>query len=90
MSRGRLSGILGLEVGKTVESILGRSSSTASRSAAEARATQAQTRTLPISSPFLGRGMMGHGVIELRRLRHAVDTDGFTGPTKSRFFNQAI
>lgn len=37
-----------------------------------------------------GRGMMGDGVIELRRLRHAVDAAGYNGPIEVEIFNQAI
>ncbi len=36
------------------------------------------------------RGMMGDGVIELRRLRTAVDDAGYTGPIEVEIFNQAI
>ena len=37
-----------------------------------------------------GRGMMGDGVIELRRLRQAVDAAGYSGPIEVEIFNQAI
>ena len=39
---------------------------------------------------LLGRGMMGDGVIELRRIRTAVDAAGYTGPIEVEIFNQAI
>jgi sugar phosphate isomerase/epimerase len=39
---------------------------------------------------LLGRGMMGDGCIELRRLREAVDATGYTGPIEVEIFNQAI
>jgi sugar phosphate isomerase/epimerase len=45
---------------------------------------------VPIPDPLLGRGMMGDGVIELRRLRRAVDHAGYTGPIEVEIFNQAI
>lgn len=37
-----------------------------------------------------GRGMMGDGVIELRRLREAVDAAGYSGPIEVEIFNQDI
>jgi sugar phosphate isomerase/epimerase len=37
-----------------------------------------------------GRGMMGDGVIELRRLRYAVDATGYTGYIEVEIFNQAL
>jgi sugar phosphate isomerase/epimerase len=37
-----------------------------------------------------GRGMMGDGVIELRRLRCAVDATGYTGYIEVEIFNQAL
>ena len=37
-----------------------------------------------------GRGMMGDGVIELRRLRTAVDRAGYTGPIEVEIFNDAL
>lgn len=45
---------------------------------------------VPIPDPLLGRGMMGDGVIELRRLRRAVDAAGYTGPIEVEIFNQTI
>lgn len=39
---------------------------------------------------LMGRGMMGDGVIELRRIRAAVDAAGYTGPIEVEIFNQAI
>ena len=45
---------------------------------------------VPIPDPLLGRGMMGDGVIELRRLRRAVDVAGYTGPIEVEIFNQTI
>ena len=39
---------------------------------------------------LMGRGMMGDGVIELRRLRSAVDAAGYQGPIEVEIFNQAL
>jgi sugar phosphate isomerase/epimerase len=44
----------------------------------------------PPPDPLLGRGMMGDGVIELRRIRTAVDAAGYTGPIEVEIFNQAL
>lgn len=46
--------------------------------------------TVPTSSLLMGRGMMGTGVIELRRLRSAVEAAGYTGPIEVEIFNQEI
>jgi sugar phosphate isomerase/epimerase len=45
---------------------------------------------VPPPDHLLGRGMMGDGVIELRRLREAVDSAGYTGPIEVEIFNQQI
>ncbi|HEX6289111.1 MAG TPA: sugar phosphate isomerase/epimerase family protein [Herpetosiphonaceae bacterium] len=45
---------------------------------------------VPTPDLLMGRGMMGDGVIELRRLRAAVDVTGYTGPIEVEIFNQAI
>jgi sugar phosphate isomerase/epimerase len=45
---------------------------------------------VPLPDPLLGRGMMGDGVIELRRTRTAVDAAGYSGPIEVEIFNQAI
>ncbi len=37
-----------------------------------------------------GRGMMGDGVIELRRLRAAVEAAGYSGPIEVEILNQAL
>lgn len=39
---------------------------------------------------LLGRGMMGDGCIELRRLRALVDATGYAGPIEVEIFNQSI
>jgi sugar phosphate isomerase/epimerase len=45
---------------------------------------------VPLPDVLLGRGMIGDGVIELRRLRQAVDNAGYTGPIEVEIFNRAI
>jgi sugar phosphate isomerase/epimerase len=45
---------------------------------------------VPPPDHLLGRGMMGDGVIELRRLRQAVESAGYTGPIEVEIFNQQI
>jgi sugar phosphate isomerase/epimerase len=44
----------------------------------------------PNPEPLLGRGMMGDGVIELRRIREAVDAAGYSGPIEVEIFNRTI
>jgi sugar phosphate isomerase/epimerase len=45
---------------------------------------------VPLPDPLLGRGMMGDGVIELRRIRTAVDAVGYAGPIEVEIFNESI
>ncbi|GAB4110003.1 MAG: sugar phosphate isomerase/epimerase [Roseiflexaceae bacterium] len=45
---------------------------------------------IPLPNMLLGRGMMGDGVIELRKLRAAVEATGYHGPIEVEIFNQAI
>jgi sugar phosphate isomerase/epimerase len=45
---------------------------------------------VPTPDLLLGRGMMGDGVIELRRLHAAVDAAGYTGPIEVEIFNQVL
>lgn len=45
---------------------------------------------VPLPDPLLGRGMMGDGVIELRRIRAAVEAAGYSGPIEVEIFNRAI
>jgi sugar phosphate isomerase/epimerase len=45
---------------------------------------------VPTPDLLLGRGMIGDGVIEIRRLRTAVDAAGYHGPIEVEIFNQAI
>lgn len=44
----------------------------------------------PNREPLMGRGMMGDGVIELRRMRQAVDAAGYGGPIEVEIFNRDI
>lgn len=44
----------------------------------------------PLPDVLLGRGMMGDGVVDLHRLRQAVDAAGYTGPIEVEIFNQEI
>ncbi|HYE72805.1 MAG TPA: sugar phosphate isomerase/epimerase family protein [Blastocatellia bacterium] len=45
---------------------------------------------VPLPDVLLGRGMMGDGVIELRRLRAAVEAAGYNGPIEVEIFNRKI
>jgi sugar phosphate isomerase/epimerase len=45
---------------------------------------------VPLPDVLLGRGMMGDGVIELRRLRSAVEAAGYAGPVEVEIFNRQI
>jgi len=45
---------------------------------------------VPLPDVFAGRSMMGTGVIELRRLRNAVEAAGYTGPIEVEIMNEAI
>jgi sugar phosphate isomerase/epimerase len=45
---------------------------------------------VPLPGIFAARSMMGSGVIELRRLRHAVEEAGYTGPIEVEIMNEAI
>ncbi|MDF2723450.1 MAG: Xylose isomerase domain protein barrel [Paenibacillus sp.] len=45
---------------------------------------------VPTPDLLMGRGMMGDGVIELRRIRHAVESAGYTGPIEVEIFNKDI
>jgi sugar phosphate isomerase/epimerase len=44
----------------------------------------------PLPDVLLGRGMMGDGVIELARIRGAVDAAGYNGPVEVEIFNRTI
>ena len=45
---------------------------------------------VPLPGIVAGRSMMGDGVIELRRIRHAVDATGYSGPVEVEIFNERI
>jgi sugar phosphate isomerase/epimerase len=45
---------------------------------------------VPPPDHLLGRGMLGDGIIDLRRLREAVDAAGYTGPIEVEIFNQQV
>jgi sugar phosphate isomerase/epimerase len=45
---------------------------------------------VPPPDHLLGRGMPGDGVIELRKLREAVDAAGYDGPIEVEIFNQVV
>jgi len=45
---------------------------------------------VPTPDMLMGRGMMGDGVIELRRLRCAVEAAGYTGPIEVEIFNRDL
>lgn len=45
---------------------------------------------VPLPGILMGRGMMGDGVIELRRLREMVDATGYEGPIEVEIFNETV
>lgn len=45
---------------------------------------------VPTPHMLLGRGMLGDGVIALRRIRGAVEATGYHGPIEVEIFNQAL
>ncbi|MDT7812292.1 MAG: hypothetical protein QOJ42_2208 [Acidobacteriaceae bacterium] len=45
---------------------------------------------VPLSGILMGRALMGDGVIELRKLRQAVDATGYDGPIEVEIFNEEI
>ena len=45
---------------------------------------------VPVPDMLNGRGMMGDGVIEIRRLRNAVSNAGYLGPIEVEIFNDAL
>lgn len=45
---------------------------------------------VPLPGILMGRGMMGDGVIELRRLREAVERAGYHGPIEVEIFNEDV
>jgi sugar phosphate isomerase/epimerase len=45
---------------------------------------------VPAQNVLMNRGMMGDGVIELRRIRGAVERAGYVGPIEVEIFNEAV
>jgi sugar phosphate isomerase/epimerase len=45
---------------------------------------------VPLPGILMGRALMGDGVIELRKLRQAVDATGYDGPIEVEIFNEEI
>ncbi len=45
---------------------------------------------VPVRDVLMSRGMMGDGVIELRRIREAVERAGYLGAIEVEIFNQAV
>lgn len=45
---------------------------------------------VPTPDLLLGRGMMGDGVIEIQRIREAVEGAGYLGPVEVEIFNRSI
>lgn len=45
---------------------------------------------VPLPDPLMGRGMMGDGIVELRKLRTAVDLAGYSGPIEVEIFNREL
>jgi sugar phosphate isomerase/epimerase len=45
---------------------------------------------VPTPDLLMGRGMMGDGVIEIRRIRQSVEGAGYQGPIEVEIFNQSI
>ncbi len=45
---------------------------------------------VPLPGILMGRAMMGTGVIELRRLRKAVEAAGYAGPIEVEIFNDEV
>src|SRR5437660_3579011 len=45
---------------------------------------------VPVHDILMNRGMMGDGVIELRRIREAVERTGYAGPIEVEIFNEAV
>jgi sugar phosphate isomerase/epimerase len=45
---------------------------------------------VPLPGIVTGRSMMGDGVIELRRIRQAVDATGYDGPIEVEIMNESI
>lgn len=60
------------------------------RAAGRIHSYQVSDWPVPLPDTFMGRAMMGDGVIELRRIRSAVTTAGYTGCIEVEIMNRAI
>lgn len=60
------------------------------RAAGRIHSYQVSDWPVPLPDTFLGRAMMGDGVIELRRIRGAVEAAGFGGYIEVEIMNRAI
>jgi sugar phosphate isomerase/epimerase len=45
---------------------------------------------VPVKNVLMNRGMMGDGVIELRRIRAEIERAGYRGPIEVEIFNESI
>ena len=45
---------------------------------------------VPVKNVLMNRGMMGDGVIELRRIRGEIERAGYLGPIEVEIFNESI
>jgi len=45
---------------------------------------------VPAQEVLMNRGMMGDGVIELRRIRGAIERAGYVGPIEVEIFNEVV
>ncbi len=45
---------------------------------------------VPVKNVLMNRGMMGDGVIELRKIRGEIERAGYTGPIEVEIFNETI
>jgi sugar phosphate isomerase/epimerase len=45
---------------------------------------------VPLPDVLLGRGLMGDGIIDNRRLRQLVEQAGYDGPIEVEIFNRAL
>jgi sugar phosphate isomerase/epimerase len=45
---------------------------------------------VPLPGVLMGRAMMGDGVIDLRKMREAVDATGYDGPIEVEIFNEKV
>lgn len=45
---------------------------------------------VPFTDPLMSRAMMGQGIIEIRKLRAAVERAGYSGPIEVEIFNERV